>query len=261
MSYRNYIFVTTRNLDPRTFLNGLFENNYSLAMNSLVPITVQPEYLKLDEFKQSSKNVLEVYEKLDDWYWSSALGPSALGQFTARKQINLFALARSDIRFRAATTEEIHHDFQILSEEVTGPEYTGEIELKETQSTFQINDTTYFYTGPARFSSATLTARVVARSGFPDEDELAVFRKEIDENHGEPKNSIFQFYLAIAAEKAGKGSAKIHCARFGRTNGFDPKEIQYLGSVEVMEESGRLLFHPEDNREKSIDFSINFWTE
>jgi len=247
-------------IDPFTFLTGVFGDHFCLANDSLVPITVGPQQFQMDADFQTLQQALGALNKIGGSYWASILGPISLGQYAARKNTDIFAFARNDVVFRKATLNETQHDFDHFGEQVMGPQLTDETELKDTESTMSFLDKQYIYTGPPRLLDAILTARIVARTGIPSDLELEDFKKQVDDNYGSPENSVLQFYLVFVAEKSHTNSSKIKMLQYREDGEFDPEKMQFLGSVHAIEEREELLFYPEDDIDKQIDFSQNYYT-
>lgn len=250
--------IQMEKIDPCTFITGVFAGHFCLACNSLVSITVGPQNFEMDKDFQSLQQVHETLNDIGGSYWASILGPTSLGQYTARKHSDVFVFARNDVVFRKPTPAETQHDFEHFTEQVMGPEMTDEIELNDTETGMRFLGKQYVYTGPPRLVDATLTARIVTRTGIPSDFELEDFKKQIDDNYGKPENSVFQFYLVLIAEKSHNNSSKLKMIQYGKDAEFSPGKMQFLGSVQAIEEQERLLFYPENDISKQIDFSCHW---
>lgn len=231
-------------LDPATFVTGVFDKGFNLIADSLVPIVFMAEHIGLVANFQTLTEACGTFDEMMKIWWSF-IGLSTLGQFSAIHQKQIFALIRYDVEVRRPSDTEMQADFERFGEQVMGQEVDAK--KHDGEPRFSFLEQLYYYTGPLRFKKAVFTLRII-EGGTPSAAKVRELISDVDENVAGGELN-FQRYFALAISQ---GVMKY--GDFGKSDEFIADALLPLGSVSVNEEKTQMLFYPGEENEP-MDFS------
>ena len=241
----------TCEVDPLTFTSGIFMSSADL----ISPVSIQAE----PTYPQSLQEALKAPED-HPGRWSSCAAVAGIAQNSLRNK-PAGVLARFDIHYRNADTDEMNYDFQNFGEQVMGPRVSevpeGERDKWENNNIFNPfgDQDAFYFIGPPRVVKSMFLTRV-----FPGElpeslDSLVADLKAIQKSNEDPMVTpqCYQFFHAT--------DGKLLYSPFvlSKTNEYNPTQLNPHGHVEISDQ--RMTYFTGDDRRPGIDFTENLYRE